>query len=682
MPNMNQLVNPENSNLVLKDDANNEFVCTKLAVEECVSGISRIEAHVLTTVSSPNDWIGTKVDCEVYDSVGAGRSANRVFQGYVISSKSLTQQMDSTYSSMVLIIKPWIALLAYSKQYRVFQEESVQNIVTSIFDELGFKGQYTIKSMPSTKREYCIQFNETDLEFVLRLLAEEGVHFYYGKGAQASKLFLQDASKPFAQDGLTTLDHFIGRTGDYEIVTSWESQRNYHSASLDIANFDYNQSKLISSKPKLLKNTISGNTKLKQYRYPSASGTGKYTDLASSLVTIQKAQMESEYYRTYGETSSLSLAVGHYLKMNANPEKSDEGSFLVSEITALFEMTDDNKFERKTAFVCVPEDQVFYPTEIEKPVLHGLQTAVVSGKKDDEPACDNAGRVKIKFHWDSETGDKTSCWVRVAQAMAGTGYGFQFLPRAGHEVLVSFINGDPDQPVVVSSVYNSTHKPPYATANTTQTGFKTKLKGESNELRFDDKKDSESFYMHAAKDFLHEVVNDHTETVDGEKKTTVLKSITDKTDVNYSLTAKENITLKSDKKYSLKATDSISDESKTITLKATDKLTLVVGGSEIVMTDSKIDISSKTVNISGSSSLSLKGGSFSLKANPISFKSDGNMSFTAGVNLSMKAGNALTAKGLNATLQGDVKATVKGSAMAELSASGQTTVKGAIVMVN
>jgi len=682
MPSVNQLINPESSNLVLKDASGNEFVCRQLSVTESVSGLTQIKAHVITTVSNPNEWIGTKVDCEVFSSTGTGRDASRVFQGYVTSSKSLTQQADSSYFIMTLMIEPWIKLLAFSKQYRVFQDKSVQEIVTSVFDELGFKGQYTVKSMPTTKREYCIQFHETDLEFVLRLLAEDGVHFYYGKDAQASKLFLQDASKPFAQDGLTTLDHFMSVTGNHEVVSKWESEKNYHSASLDIANFDYNQSKLVSSKPKAVKNAIAGNAKLKEYRYPSVSATGKYTDLASALVTIQKSQMESEYSRLYAETDSLDLAVGHYLKMNAAPNTSDEGLFLVSEIHAVLEMTDDHAFERHIEFVCVPESQVFYPSEIEKPVLHGLQTAVVSGKKEDEPACDNFGRVKIKFHWDSETGDKTSCWVRVAQAMAGNGYGFQFLPRAGHEVLVSFINGDPDQPVIVSSVYNSKHKPPYATANTTQTGFKTKQKGEANELRFDDKKDNESFYMHAAKDFLHEVVNDHTETVGAEKKTTVTKSITDKTDVNYSLTAKENITLKSDKKYSLKAKDSISDESKTITLTATDKLKLVVGGSEIVMTSSKIEISSKTVNITGSSALSLKGGSFSLKANPISFKSDGNMSFTAGLNLSMKAGNALTAKGLNATLQGDVKATVKGSAMAELSASGQTTVKGAIVMVN
>ena len=399
-------------------------------------------------------------------------------------------------------------------------------------------------------------------------------------------------------------------------------------------------------------------------------------------MTIQKAQVESKHDLVYGETDSFELAVGYYLKMNSHPDTDQEGSFLITELTSTFDHSERNVLSRRNEFVCVPDSHVFYPQEIQKPVLHGLQTAVVSGKNDDEPACDDFGRVRIKFHWDTETGDKTSCWVRVAQAMAGNGYGFQFLPRAGHEVLVSFINGDPDQPVIVSSVYNSKHKPPYATANTTQTGFITKQKGEANELRFDDKKDNESFYLHAAKDFSHDTVNDHTETVGGEKKTTVTKSITETAEIDYSLTTKENITLKSDQDYSLNAKESISDKSKTITLTATDKLKLVVGGSQIVMTDSKIDISSPNVNITGSTSLTLKGGSFTLKANPMNFKSDGNISFTAGINLTMKAGAELSAKGLNATLQGDVKATVKGSAMAELSAGGQTTVKGAIVMVN
>ena len=679
---MNELINTENSNLVLKNSAGDTFVCEKLFINEKISDSTRIEAQILTTIGSANDWIGAEVECEIYDSLGQNRSVNRVFKGFVTSSKGLTQQIDSSYFGMSLVIEPWIRLLAFSKQCRVFQEQTVEDIVTSIFDELGFKGQYQVKSMPSTKREYCIQFGENDFEFVTRLLAEEGVHFYYGKDSDSSTLFLQDASKPFSQDNLVVLDHFAKSMGDYEITSKWETERNYHSASLEIANFDYNQSKLILSKEKSMNNAVSGNAKLKEYRYPVSSPTGKYSDLAAALVTIQKAQVESHHNRVYGETNSFDLAVGHYMEMSSHIDSSQEGSFLITEIDSTFELSGQQVLIKHVGFVCVPDTHTFYPSQKEKPVLHGLQTAVVSGKKDDEPACDDFGRVRIKFHWDSETGDKTSCWVRVAQAMAGNGYGFQFLPRTGHEVLVSFINGDPDQPVIVSSVYNSNHKPPYATANTTQTGFKTKQKGEANELRFDDKKDSESFYLHAAKDLSHDTVNDHTETIGGEKKTTVTKSITETADVNYSLTTKENITLKSDKDYSLDAKDSISDKSKTITLTATDKIKLVVGGSQIVMTDSKIEISSQNVDISGSSSLTLKGGSFSLKANPMDFKSDGNMNFTAGMNLTMKAGMDFSAKGLNATLQGDVKATVKGSAMAELSAGGQTTVKGAIVMVN
>lgn len=344
----------------------------------------------------------------------------------------------------------------------------------------------------------------------------------------------------------------------------------------------------------------------------------------------------------------------------------------------------------KTALTCAPESHAYYPNAKTKPVIHGLQSALVAGSTAGEPACDTLGRVRIKFHWDKETGDKTSCWVRVAQGMAGSGYGMQFLPRAGQEVLVSFINGDPDQPVVVSSLYNSKHKPPYATANTTQNGIKTKLSGESNELRFDDKKDKESFYMHAAKDMTCEVVNDHSESVGGEMALSVTKNITQTVEKGYSITAKEDISTKTEKNYSLTATQKITETGKEITLKADDKITLKVGGSSIVMSSSKIEISSSTVVISGDSKISLEGGSLGMKGSSMSMQSSGalnlksssSVSISAGTNLSAKGTTGVSIKGLNVDVKGDIGATLKGGVTAEASSGACTTVKGAIVMVN
>lgn len=679
---MDELLEPQSSNLVVANSSGDEFVVTRMTVTEGLSELSVIDVEVLCQDVSPEDWVGDQVTCSLYSAPGDSRSSVREYSGYVVAVNGLTQSVQSRSRGMRLTIKPWLALLAYSSSCRVFQEMSTQDIVTSIFDELGFSGCYTVNSMPSSTRAYCLQYNESDLDFVMRLLAEEGVHFYFDVDANAAQMILQDASKPFSKDGKASLDHIAKPGGENDLASLWELQNQMHSASIELASYDYSQSKLVTSKAQSSKYSLSGNTKLTQYRYPASSITGLNDDFSSPLAVTERAQLDSNYTMVKARTDAITIAAGRYVDMSSHPNSDQEGSYLATRVHYQFDANGSSASDKEAEFICVPEDHLHYPARIEKPVIHGLQTAVVAGTTDDEPAADEQGRVRIKFHWDAETGDKTSCWVRVAQPMAGNGYGFQFLPRAGHEVLVSFINGDPDQPVVVSSVYNSTHKPPYPTLNTTESGIKTQQKGESNEIRFDDKANEESFYTHAAKDYTNEVVNDSFEIVGNEKSVAVTQSITQTADVNFSVTAKENIALAADKAYTLSATDSIAEDSKEITLTASDTLKLVVGSSEIVMSSSSIEIKSSSVTVSGSSSVSVEGGSLSQSGTSVSISSDASMDLKANANLTAKATATLTAQGLNATLQGDVGATVKGNATAEISASGMTTVKGGIVMVN
>ncbi|WP_114764635.1 type VI secretion system Vgr family protein [Vibrio rhodolitus] len=684
---MREIIEPQGSLLVASNSSNKEFVATGFSGAEVVSLDYEWQLSVLVSQGDPADWIGEPITCKLYADTGSSRTALRSFYGYVVKAQLQSQRIDSAHSSIQLTLKPWLYLLQHSQRCRVFQETTVQSIVTSIFDELGFKGFYSIKSMPSTKREYCVQFNETDFQFVTRLLAEEGVHYYFGKDDDAKTLYLQQASKPFSSDKQVTMDYAATPSGDYEVLDTWQREQRFHSASLEIAGYDYNQSKLITSKAQKSKYSLQNNTKLTQYRYPSSSSTGSYTDLSTELIDVQRAQLDSDYDSVLASTNSSALCAGYLLKLAAHSNSSQVGQYLVAQIQYQF---DDESGSFDAQIKAVPEGQVFYPTRIEKPVLHGLQSATVAGSTEGEPANDALGRVRIKFHWDAETGDKTSCWVRVAQPMAGKSYGAQFLPRAGQEVLVSFINGDPDQPVVVSSLYNSTNKPPYPTANTTQSGVMTKLAGQSNELRFDDKKDNELFYLHAAKDLTCEVVNDYSETVKGEMKSTVTKNVTQTIEQKNILTAKEGIELATQKSYALDAKESISQTAKEITLSADDTLTLKVGSSKIVMSGDKIEITSDTVSVSGSSKVSIDGGSLSQSGTSVSISSDGSLSAKAGTSMALSASTSFSAKGstgatlqgLNAEVKGDVSAKLSGAATSEVSSSGQTAIKGTILMVN
>ncbi|UJF17196.1 type VI secretion system tip protein VgrG [Vibrio sp. SS-MA-C1-2] len=687
---MNELLELSGSYLTVKDANNKEYVASKLKVMEALNGDYQWTVSAMSSSASAADWIGQQITTDVYDLLGDDRKGCRQYSGYVVKAERESDHTEKGYYSIRLTVKPWFYLLKYSKSSRVFQELSVQSIVTSIFDDLGFKGCYQVSSMPTTKRTYCIQFNESDFDFVTRLLSEEGVHFYFGKNDKNETLYLQTATNPFSKDGLTTLDSITSPTGEYEILDSWEPQHQFHTASVELTAYDYNQSKLVTSKTQKSKYSLSGNSKLTQTHYPVASLSQSYDDLAKPLAQTAIGQNDSNYSLINATTQSYQLVAGAYITLNSHFNSADKGNYIVIAVQYEFSSDSDNQFTTSASLTAIPEDQVFYPDPKSKPTLHGLQSAVVAGTTAGEPASDKMGRVRIKFHWDSETGDKTSCWVRVAQGMSGKSYGSQFLPRAGQEVLVSFIDGDPDRPVVVSSLYNSQNPPPYVTENTTQSGIKTKLSGESNELRFDDKKDNEELYLKAAKDFNTEVLNNETKTVAGDSTVAITKNLTHTIDETCNLTAKKDITIATDTNHTLTATESITEKTKTVLVEGSETITLKVGDSKLVISSSKIELSSSEIAISGSSKISLDGGSISQSGSSISLSSDGSLSAKAGSSMSLSASSSFSAKGtsgatikgLNVTVQGDVGATLKGSATAEVSASGQTTVKGAIVMVN
>ncbi len=275
--------------------------------------------------------------------------------------------------------------------------------------------------------------------------------------------------------------------------------------------------------------------------------------------------------------------------------------------------------------------------------------------------------MRIQFQWDTDaTGDKTSCYVRVAQMLAGSGYGAQFVPRTGQEVLVSFIDGDPDRPIITGSVYNSKNAPPYAEANTTKSGIKTQLSGESNELYFDDKKDNELLYLHAAKDLTQEVENNQTETIKGELSQTVTKAVSVSTEDNYSLSV----------------TKALSEKAKSISIEADDSIELKVGSSKITLSSSSIAIEATNIDVKASSALNLEGTNVTSKATSANKVSGTTTALAAtssnsisGLSISIKADTTLSAEGsLSAEFKSGLKATFDGGVMGE--------VKGAIVKVN
>ncbi|MBB1486619.1 type VI secretion system Vgr family protein [Oceanospirillum sediminis] len=683
-------VRDSKSSCLLASCNGKEYVLMRLSYQDQLSGYCTMEADVLCENLSAADWLGETVQCELKDSAGDNAGTLRTFSGVVTGVDALGTADQDQYYRYRLQLEPWLSLLRYSRNSRVFQTRTGKDIVSEIFDELGFKGLYSIDSMPSDKREYCLQLDESDLDFVRRILSEEGVHIYAGTDNNAGKMLLHDAAKPFSKTGCVSLDDERSPSGKYHIIDSWLPGHHYHAGKLTLSGYDYSQSKMITGTKKPGQ-TVAGHSKLEDTRYYETGITGAFSDLKSAVLTSRLAQIESEYWHINGSTDSYELFIGGLIKLENHPDDSQKGEYLITSLSYEFTMNSQNAFEQVCRFSCVPSSHKYYPEFIEKPRVHSMLSAVVSGDGSD-PASDKEGRIRIKFHWDKTTGDKTSCWVRVAQSMAGNGYGVQFIPREGQEVLVSFLNGDPDQPVVTGSLYNSKHTPPYPTAKTTQSGIKTQLSGKSNELRFDDNKDKEQLYLHAAKDMLTEVENNQETKILAERKVQVTKDSSHSTDENLTVSAKKNISSSAEENYARKAGKDISDDAgdnyslktgkeislsagsdyslnadgdasvkaSNIYLKADSKIELSVGSSKITMSSSKIEIKSTNIEINGSAKVDIK------SSGAVNVKSTGNLKLS----------------GLNAELAGSVSAKVSGGATAELSASGQAAVKGAIVMIN
>ncbi|MCE0557546.1 MULTISPECIES: type VI secretion system tip protein TssI/VgrG [unclassified Motilimonas] len=653
----------ETSLLSASDYKNDVYSVIKLSVNEQLSSPFEITLELIAKNFNAKEQLGQAMTIERFSAISGMREQQRAYHGYITHIQQTGWDHKQLFATYRLTLRPWLWLLSHTLHHRVYQNKTTQDIVSDIFTEAGFKGMFKCNAMPSTKREYCLQYNESDLDFVSRLLAEEGVHYFFEHSKDKHTLILQDAQKPFVKAKQSLFDHSDTPSGEHPLINTWLPQYTFHSASLELNNYDYEQTKLVSSKVKKSSNKIANNTKLTKQHFPAASISGKIDDLSSNLIKRRIEQLEQDYQQITAESTSDDFVVGQWFSLKNHPDKSQQGDYLV--ISSQSEYQADG--QTQVQLLLCSSNTNYYPTPKPKPQIIGLQSATVAGSSKGQPSQDDEGRVRILFQWDTKTsGDKTSCYVRVAQSMAGNGYGCQFIPRAGQEVLVSFINGDPDSPVVTGSVYNSKQKPPYKDTDSTQSGIKTKLSGQSNELRFDDKKDNEELYLHAAKDSLFEIENNHTQTIKGEEKRTVTKKMTISTQDDYALTADKGI----------------SEKAKTITLEADDKIELKVGSSKITMTTSSIKIESSDIQVKASKGLKLQGMTFDAKASTsaklsgasVDVKASGAGSFKA-LSLTLDAKTTLTAQSkLSTDVKSNLKTSVGGGVMTE--------VKGAIVKVN
>ncbi len=449
----------------------------------------------------------------------------RVFHGHIRSfTHGEVKNHGLRHYRMTMV--PWLWFLSKTNNHRIFQEKTTKEIVSQIFQDLGFT-DFEFRASGGKKREYCIQHNESDLNFISRLLEEEGIAYYFKHEKSAHKMIIVDQKNAYDEFPETNVEYSHG-SAVTEQISRWEHLYHYKKGQWSFSDYNFKEptKKLFSNTKTTSK--FADNSKFEHYEYP-----GMY-DFASGddLVKIRLDAEEAGINTVSGSSDFTTFYAGGRFALAKNDTASEKGDYIVVSIHhRAFDNTyftnQDGASGYSNNFICIPADVHFRPEPVhQKPVMRGPQSAIVTGPSGEEIYVDDLGRIKVQFYWDREgkNDENTTCYIRVMQQWAGAQWGASFIPRIGHEVIVDFIDGDPDRPIVTGTVYNGKNKPPMDSK--TKSGWRTRsTKGGSaancNELIFDDKKGDEQIFIHAEKNMDTEVENDQTLLVENNQDITI-----------------------------------------------------------------------------------------------------------------------------------------------------------------
>lgn len=592
------------------------------------------------------------------------------FNGLV--ERFVQEDKDERFTTYHAELRPWLWMLTKTADCRIFQNQSVPDIIKAVFSDLGFTDFKDSLTGTYQPRVYCVQYNETAFNFVSRLMEDEGIFYFFEHVDGKHTLVLADDSDAHpACPGLDEGAHYrrsaVEHTDD-RAVTRCRIEQQVVTGKF--AHDDFN----FETPSTDLKVEVAGaGGDLRVYEYP---GGFLKTDEGEARANrrIEAAEQPRKLLR--GEGHVRAFAAGYKFDLKSHYRPDANATYVLRRVShAATQERYTNSFE---AF---PVDAPFRPPRTAaRPTVAGVQTAVVTGKSGEEIWTDKYGRVKVQFHWDQKgkKDENSSCWVRVDQGWAGKQWGGIFLPRVGQEVVVSFEEGDPDRPLVTGAVYNAEQVVPYALpGEQTKSTIKTnssKGGGGSNELRFEDKKDSEEVYLHAQKDHNIVVENDRTKKV-----------------LN-----KETNTIKSDRSTTIQEgndTYVVEKGNRTFQVKTGNETYEVKGTRGVTVTgdETHTDKANFTHKVTGDYALKVQGnltidvtGSVTIKSGQdMTHDSKGGMTNKAQMAMTNETKMSMTNKaGMALTNEGQMSITNKGGMSNTVESSGATTIKGSVVQVN
>jgi type VI secretion system secreted protein VgrG len=607
----------------------------------------------------------------------------RYFHGLLTEAELLGADINGSHYRLTL--RPWLYLLDQNRDYRIFQDKTVKDIAKAVFANLNMD-DFSLDKLTGTylPRNYCVQYKESDFSFLSRLFEDEGIYYYFEHGKSAHKLILCDGKA--AHKAATHYDTIrlapvqAGKATAPDTLSDWtERVSTSGRAKVTLGSFDFTRpdgpvqgaSDALSQHPQ---------DALEVYEY-LGDFTDKILGAGRSKKRLAAARAQRRVFHGMGDAPGLACG-GLFTLSHASVERFNR-EYLITGlrhvVTAEAHRSGEDREPRRVAIEAVASDTLYRPPLLApKPYATGPETATVTGPTGEVIYVDEYGRVKVRFHWDRSPDDpgKTSCWMRVSHHAAGDGFGNVDLPRVGQEVIIDFLDGDPDRPIITGRVYNGQRKHAYGLPDDkTRSLWRSQTVGNSgdysgaeeqppsgkgfNEIRFEDMGGREEVYVHAQRTMLTEVQLDDSLVVQRDRKTRVGRDRT--TNIKHD----ENLTVEEGDE-----THEVSQGKRTTTVQQNDALTVKMGN--------------KTTEVSqGDMDTQVKMGNYTLKTSlgAVTIEAMQSITLKVGQNSVVIDQTGVTVKGLMITSEAQTVHSIKGLTT-QISGDAMTMVKGGVVMIN
>lgn len=483
------------------------------------------------------DILGKKMTVRL----GLGGDEYRYFNGHV--SRFVQTGVDGLRVHYQATLVPWLWFLTHSADCRIFQDQTVLEIIKTVFRDFGFNHfEESVSGEHYLPLKYCVQYRETAFNFVSRLMEEAGIYYYFEHDKDIHTLVLSDSPsshEPFpGYQQIRFLPANEGFSGS-QFITDWSVEHRFQPGQVAMNDYNFEKPRVPLQAGRKTLTDVPGAERYEIFDYP-----GEYSEqafvlpdgssevkLGEQYAKLRMEAIDAQYEVASGISDARGLGTGCTFNLAGHPIETQNQGYLVTTVSYQLDAGDfesgrvvENDPVFSCRFTAINALQPFRPMlNTPKPVVQGPQTAVVVGPAGEEIFTDKYGRIKVKFHWDrhSEANENSSCWIRVAQLSAGKKWGGLTIPRIGQEVMVEFLEGDPDQPIVTGCVYNADAIPPYQlpTHKTISTIKTNSSKGGQgfNEIQFEDKKGEEQIFIHSQKNMDVRVKNNQFETIQNDR---------------------------------------------------------------------------------------------------------------------------------------------------------------------